>query len=177
MTCPSGKYLSKNTLDDSGSCVDCTQDSHCGSGEICASNTCSGCHSTCATCDSTGSYDCLSCPSGKYLSKNFLDNSGSCVDCTQDSHCGSGETCSSNTCSGCHSTCTTCDSTGSSDCLSCPSGKYLSYDFGGFGSSGYCVECTQNSHCGSGGICSSNTCSSCHSTCTTCDSTGSSDCL
>ena len=100
-----------------------------------------------------------------------------CVECTSNSHCLGNKICSSNTCSSCHSTCTTCDSTGSSDCLSCPSGKYLSYDLGGFGTSGYCVECTQNSHCGSGEICSSNTCSSCHSTCTTCDSTGSSDCL
>ena len=37
--------------------------------------------------------------------------------------------------------------------MTCPSGKYLGNDWGGWGSSGTCVTCTEDSHCPGGTVC------------------------
>ena len=72
------------------------------------------------------------------------------MECTSDSHCSTGGTCSSNACASCHSSCATCSGSGSDSCATCPSGRYF-YD-GILGD--YCYVCTQDSHCPGGTECS-----------------------
>ena len=142
-------------------CAECNSNSDCDTREYCSSsNSCYACHSSCKTCDGEWSHDCLTCPSGKHVSKNFWESSGSCVDCTQDSHCGSGEICASSTCKGCHSTCKTCSSPDEGGCDSCFSGSYLDEGWM-LDSLGYYDDY----------------CKDCSDSCITCDGEWSHDCL
>jgi hypothetical protein len=138
------------------------------------------CHSNCATCDGTGSDDCTSCDSSSSLPKYLSGyvSGGYCYECTQDSHCGTGVSCTDYACvDTCHSNCATCDGTGSDDCTSCDSSSSLPKYLSGYVSGGYCYECTQDSHCGTGVSCTDYACvDTCHSNCATCDGTGSDDC-
>ena len=58
----------------------------------------------------------------------------------------------------CHSNCKTCDGDADDDCLSCDSSGTLPNYVPGTWYGGWCYECTENSHCGSGKACTGKKC-------------------
>ena len=194
-TCAAGRHFYDAIYPLNDYCYECTSDSHCGSNQRCSKPYTSAykcvakCHSTCATCDGTGSASCKTCPTGRYL---YRGKAGTyCSVCTSTSGCTSNQVCDipilygSNKCVAkptCHSTCGTCDGPGRDDCKTCATGLHL-YD-AIYPLNDYCYECTSDYHCASNQVCSKPYTSAykcvakptCHSTCATCDSTGSDDC-
>ena len=162
-----------------GYCHECTQNSHCNS-YLCESNSCVSCNFKCGTCDGAGSDDCTSCDA--YSSYPHYESGywsgGYCHECTQNSHCNS-NLCESNSCVSCNFKCGTCDGAGSDDCTSCDAYSSYPHYESGYWSGGYCHECTQDSHCGSGQVCTDYQCvagPTCHASCKTCSGTGSDYC-
>ena len=128
----------------------------CGSGTTMSpanSGICTGCDSSCTTCNGAGSSACTSCGTQKYLVNGA--------------------------CSPCHSTCLTCNGAALNRCTSCSSSKYLS--------SGSCNNCDSScSTCSGAGRTACASCQSslvlvsgtcCSPTCATCSGTSSSNCL
>ena len=185
----------------SGDCVDCVYDSDCGSGQACTDNKCETVD-LCENVSCTGGQTCnastgaCECPSGQVLSDGRCEqancanggpscstgvcdmDSGQCVECTSDSHCGGNKECINNTCQVIDA-CKNVTCTGGKSCVDgtcvCPSGQLDNNGTceapnctnGGIScsgstpqcsSSGQCVECTSDSHCANGEKCISNFC-------------------
>ena len=86
---------------------------------------------------------------------------GYCHECTQDSHCGSGQVYTDYQCVAgptCHASCKTCSGTGSDYCESCDSTGAYPYHRSGLISGGWCEECIQTSNCPSSFKCEGHTC-------------------
>ena len=161
---------------DGGGSDDCTT---CDDGKYESSGQCHSCHSDCATCKVGGSDGCLTCASSatphvKYKPGNYYGHFdyGTCVECTENSHCGSGEYCDGSTCQSCHSNCATCRAGGSGSCESCHDGRYADFNFYGecklchstcatctrqyntlFGMGSTCTRCIDTSKLASGDMC------------------------
>ena len=138
-----------STDDTAGTCVQCTSDTHCGSttsARICdlGSNTCvDGCRG-----DGFGN----GCGNGQVCSSTD-DTVGTCVQCTEDSHCGDGESgkvCDTST-NECQDGCRGTDGNG------CEAGEVCTSTDDTIGT---CVECLADSDCGaidSGSVCDDST--------------------
>ena len=128
-----------------GTCV-----SSCPSNTFSSGSSCLPCHPDCATCSGSGFDKCTSCASARPV----LSSNGRCLmTCAKNQYHDSSSS-GSGACQSCDASCSTCVSSGSSSCLTCPSGKVLRQ--------GECVDalCTGGNAVGIvdsfGGICLSN---------------------
>ena len=150
------------------------------------SGICTGCDSSCLTCNGVGSSMCTSCATGKYLS------SGSCFSCDSScltcnpagggtsvcTSCASGKYLSSGACSPCDSSCSVCSGAGRTACTSCQSPLVLSQ---GSCCDASCKTCggptsTDCTSCATGKYFSGGACFPCDSSCKTCNGGSSSEC-
>ncbi|KAL4462387.1 hypothetical protein ABPG72_009214 [Tetrahymena utriculariae] len=116
-------------------CLQCTSSTNC---QLCKpgyspnSNQCSPCNNSCLTCNGPNSNNCLSCNSGLYL---YTSNST----CQQTCNTGGGYFANQNTCSPCDQTCSTCNGSYSTQCITCTTGLYK------FGGDNLCKACPTTS--------------------------------
>ena len=152
---PSATYL----LSSNNSCVACNVQGYYADT---TTGTCNQCDTTCLTCSTAGSTNCLTCPSGTtYL----LSQNNSCVTCNVQGYY---QDTTSGTCNLCDTTCQTCSASGPTSCSSCPSGTYL------LSSNHSCVVCNVQGYYQDT---ASDTCNLCDSTCLTCSTAGPTNCL
>jgi len=170
---------SPNFCDGSGNCVECISAGDCNDGDVCTIDSCSGgvCQHPYITCDDGKecTQDVLNCPfvgcefqnlpQGTSCSTGYCDGSGTCVECTQDSHCPADYWLDNYQCSGNQPQRKKRD-------YYCSVGSCTYQDiWQNYGSacsgatpycagSGNCVECIQDSHCDDGIICTIDSCSS-----------------
>ena len=152
-----------------GVCKDCSTSTDCSAGKWCDAGTCKTCNGD-AHCGAT----CANCTAGGQVC-----NTGgtACVACTADGHCGAGKYCSANSCvpcdtnQKCGATCATCGSNQQCSAGACQVCKTASAcgatcsACGGAtphcldqGATSKCVQCLGNADCGSGQICTNNSC-------------------
>ena len=151
-TCPPGtRCLSANT-NLGYECVECTPQTGCGDiNKICDPNNfrCvdskSGVSSS-STVDCCGA-SCSKCPTDRPLCLNGKV----CVECKTDLNCDLGYTCVSGSCMPCVN-----ERRCGYDCRACPPNKPFCDESGG-PEFAHCVGCTDDGHCGPGGVCNKST--------------------
>ena len=93
--------------------------------------TCTACISNCKSCQNT--LTCIECDTGKYFYDDASNNRRICFD-----SCPSNKYLSGQQCIDCHSTCKSCEGSGSSDCKNCHSGYFFHPDPSDDSNLGYC---------------------------------------
>ncbi|KDQ18608.1 hypothetical protein BOTBODRAFT_28987 [Botryobasidium botryosum FD-172 SS1] len=120
-----------------------------------ATNTCTACDPSCATCAGDKSF-CLTC-TGTQLASN-----GTCANT-----CPTNTFSSSGACLACHADCASCSGAAFNQCTTCPAGRPVS-------SSGRCLAtCAQNEYFDP----TAGKCAKCDAGCTSCAGAGSAQCL
>ena len=153
-SCYSGKYLKV----DDNTCATCTAPGYY---IVSATQTCELCDASCKTCNGPAATNCLTCYTGKYL----LAANNSCVSCNIDGYY---QDTGTQTCKLCDTSCKTCSGTAATNCLSCPTGKYL------LAANNSCVSCDVDGYFQDT---DTQTCKACHASCKTCSGTASTNCL
>ena len=153
-SCYSGKYLKV----DDNTCTACTSPGYY---IVSTTQTCEACDASCKTCSGSTATDCLSCYTGQYL----LAANSSCVSCNVDGYYQDTET---QTCKACDTSCQTCSGSAATNCLSCPTGKYL------LASNNSCVSCNVDGYYQDT---LTQTCEACDTSCQTCSESSATSCL
>lgn len=157
--CPQGLKCGLVSGSSLPTCVECTSDADCSSGQRCdtANGRCTAELPSCGTSDRCGP-DCMRCPD----ERPYCLDGRTCVECRSDTECGNGRFCLSGACFSC-----TEDRRCGTRCEAC-SGAMPFCKSSGTAESSSCVQCLEDEDCGSGGTCNraTNTCSSgCSVTC------------
>eukprot|EP00357_Protocruzia_adherens_P030655 CAMPEP_0114986614 /NCGR_PEP_ID=MMETSP0216-20121206/8525_1 /TAXON_ID=223996 /ORGANISM="Protocruzia adherens, Strain Boccale" /LENGTH=1320 /DNA_ID=CAMNT_0002349071 /DNA_START=266 /DNA_END=4228 /DNA_ORIENTATION=- len=152
LTCDSGGgtpvyYKTERTCNAAGVCPD---------GTYADGSTCKNCHTTCKTCDGATATDCLTCETTDYWFGYYYAANKQCVrevECPTNTYRDGGQQCLS-----CHGDCATCSGPTNSDCLSCPSSKYLKTGGTGSTATDPCVSCAQTHYLAKGECVNSTDC-------------------
>lgn len=133
-------------------CRECNTDAHCPRGESCSNHTCTAC----STSESCAGASCNCCPQGLKCGLVSGSSLPTCVECTGDADCSSGQRCdtANGRCTAELPACRTSDRCGA-DCGRCPDERPYCLD------GQACVECRSDTECGDGRFCLSGECSSC----------------
>ncbi len=137
-SCGSGNYC------DAGSCAVCDTDTHCGAG-------CDDCQAAGEFCDQTN-YTCVECLTNAQCGTGKRCSSGTCQPCNTNAFCGascmpcgSNQLCNGSACEVCKS-----DSACGASCSACGGATPHCKDLG---ASSSCVECLSNTDCDPGDTC------------------------
>ncbi|CAG9319085.1 unnamed protein product [Blepharisma stoltei] len=123
--------------------------------------TCGNCDSSCSTCSSSGTNNCLTCANSAIA---ISSPPGSCS-------CGTSQYMISQsplTCGNCDSSCSTCNGSGANNCLTCANSSII------LSATPSSCSCNSNEYMSS---LNPKACSSCYSLCATCSGGSSGDCL
>lgn len=161
-------------LEESNTCVECTEAAHCGQGETCNTSTWT-CETEATGCESSDDCEdptpvcseegvCVTCTATEGCDGLVCDTSipgGACVECVSGDQCDTG-VCSGNRCVTCTETegCDegVCDtSVAGGACVECLTGGDCTTDLP-FCVDKRCVECTEAAHCGERETCVDNVC-------------------
>jgi len=113
-------------------------------------NDCQACDSSCLSCAGPSPEECLSCDSDLpfFHSENTLDLEGECK-----THSGKASGCldgyylhDASVCHRCHSSCATCSTAATTDCLTCPEGRFFWHIDNQSDTAGECVEEKDNNN-------------------------------